>query len=214
MPSPIEFLLIKFKPVFVSDPSAPPAVFSSVVSQLKAVPGVTTLYLGQPIEKPGTWVLGTRWESRDKYEAFIASSASTDFHAALRALLDQSPIINPIADYTHDVDGALNAPCTEFCTCWGVDESFHEERMHPFADPLDAAGLKGFYGMARGTFVQPAHEDPSVIPGIASRILLGWDSKEVHMSYKDVGSVIDDNVHLIMDRRKELEMYHVPLQKL
>ncbi|KAK7416007.1 hypothetical protein QQX98_005458 [Neonectria punicea] len=215
MAVPIEFLLLKFKPSLLSDPSTPPAAFSDLAAKHKAVPGVTALYLGRQIEDPSTWVFGTRWAARVEYDAFVASPASTDFSAALRALVEKNPVVNHIADYTHNVDGALDAPCTEFCTCWGADDKFHEERMNPFADPLDAAALKGFHGMARGTFVQAASDDdPSVIPGTASRLLLGWDSKEVHMSYKGVGSVIDDHVHLLMDRRKELEMYHVPLKKL
>ncbi|KAJ4326570.1 hypothetical protein N0V84_003000 [Fusarium piperis] len=206
-----ESFLIKFKPVFVTSPDSPPAAFSSVTDQLKAVPGVESVHLGHPLEKPDHWVLGVRWASRSAHDAFISSSAATEWHASLRALLAEHPIVSPAAEYTGDVGAALAAPITEFCTCWGADESFTENNMKPFAEACDAGGLSGFHGLAYGQFVQAEHENPSVIPGLASRLLLGWDSKEAHLQHKNVGSVIDDNVYYLLARNKSLEMYHVPL---
>ncbi|KAF4975410.1 hypothetical protein FZEAL_7788 [Fusarium zealandicum] len=209
-----ESLLLKFKPILVENPDNPPASFSSVTDHLKTIPGVDSIYLGHPIEKPDYWVLGICWASRSSYEDFIASSAATERQASLRALLAEHPIVSPAAEYTGNAEAALRAPITEFCTCWGADETFTNDNTKPFAEACDAGGLAGFHGLAYGEFVQPDHEDASVISGLASRLLLGWDSKEAHMQHKNNGSVIDDNVYYLLERNKSLEMYHVPLQKV
>ncbi|KAK2682945.1 hypothetical protein RAB80_000891 [Fusarium oxysporum f. sp. vasinfectum] len=183
-----ESLLIKFKPILVAHPESPPASFSSVTDHLKSIPGVESVYLGRPLEKPDYWVLGIRWASRPAYDAFVSGSAATDWHASLRALLTEHPIVSPIAEYTGRAELALHAPITEFCTCWGADETFTEDNMKPFA--------------------------VAFIPGRASRLLMGWDSKEAHLQHKNNGSVIDDNVYYLLARNKSLEIYHVPFKKL
>ncbi|KAM5383618.1 hypothetical protein ACJZ2D_001855 [Fusarium nematophilum] len=183
-----ESLLLKFKPALLVSPESPPASFPSVTDQLKAVAGVDSVYLGRPIEKPDFWVLGVRWTSRSAYDAFVASSAATEWHALLRALLVEHPVASPAAAYTGDAEAALHAPITEFCTCWGADETFTNDNMKPFAEACDSVAMAGFHGLAYGEFVQSEHENPAVIPGLASRLLLGWDSKEAHMQHKNVGS--------------------------
>ncbi|KAF4996460.1 hypothetical protein FDECE_12433 [Fusarium decemcellulare] len=209
-----ESLLIKFKPILLEKPDSPPASFSSVTNHLKAVSGVDAVYFGHPLEKPGYWVLGIRWASRSAYDAFISSSAATEWQASLRALLVEHPIVSPTAEYTGDALAALHAPITEFCTCWGAEDNFTNDNMKPFAEACDSAGLAGFHGLAYAEFVQTEHENPSVIPGLASRLLLGWDSKEAHLQHKNSGSVIDDNVYYLLARNKSLEMYHVPLHQV
>ncbi|EXA53271.1 hypothetical protein FOQG_07336 [Fusarium oxysporum f. sp. raphani 54005] len=209
-----ESLLIKFKPILVAHPESPPASFSSVTDHLKSIPGVESVYLGRPLEKPDYWVLGIRWASRPAYDAFVSGSAATDWHASLRALLTEHPIVSPIAEYTGRAELALHAPITEFCTCWGADETFTEDNMKPFAVACEEGGLAGLHGLAYGEFVQGEHENPSVIPGRASRLLMGWDSKEAHLQHKNNGSVIDDNVYYLLARNKSLEIYHVPFKTL
>ncbi|KAI5466438.1 hypothetical protein BGZ63DRAFT_131546 [Mariannaea sp. PMI_226] len=211
----LEFVLLKFNPDLSPDVSTPPkGFFDEVVPGLKAVPGIIQLYLGQVIEDPKKWQLIIEWESKEATIAFGASEAPANLQAKLGAVLAEPPVLTELTTYTHNVEGALTAPCTEVCTCWGADEKFHEERMHPFADPVDAFGLSGYHGMARGEFDQAPNPDPSVIAGHASRILLGWDSMEAHMAHKGVDSIIDKHVHLLMSRREKLEMYHVPLNKI
>jgi heme-degrading monooxygenase HmoA len=209
-----ESLLIKFKPILVEHAESPPASFSSVIDHLKSIPGVESVYLGRPLEKPDYWFLGIRWASRPAYDAFVSGSAATDWHASLRALVTGHPIVSPTAEYTGHAESALHAPITEFCTCWGIDETFTEDNMKPFAVACDEGKLAGLHGLAYGEFVQGEHEDSSVIPGRASRLLMGWDSKEAHLQHKNSGSAIDDNIDYLLARNKSLEIYHVPLKKL
>jgi hypothetical protein len=86
--------------------------------------------------------------------------------------------------------------------------------MKPFAVACSEGKLAGLHGLAYGEFVQGEHEDSSVIPGRASRLLMGWDSKEAHLQHKNSGSAIDDNIYYLLARNKSLEIYHVPLKKL
>ncbi|KAF5019574.1 hypothetical protein F66182_8405 [Fusarium sp. NRRL 66182] len=209
-----ESLLIKFKPVLVQHSESPPASFSSVTDHLKSIPGVESVYLGRPLEKPDYWVLGICWASRPAYDAFVSGSDATEWQASLRALLAEHPIVSPTTEYTGRAERALQAPITEFCTCWGADETFTEDNVKPFVEACHESGLAGLHGLAYGEFVQGEHENPSVIPGLASRLLVGWDSKDAHMQHKNNGSAIDQNVYNLLARNENMEMYHVPLQKL
>lgn len=180
--------LIKFKPVLVEHAESPPASFSSVTDHIKSIPGVESVYLGRPLEKPDYWFLGIRWISRPAYDAFVSGPAATDWHASLRALVTGHPIVSPTAEYTGHVESALHAPITEVCTCWDIDHTFTEDNMKPFAAACSEGKLAGLHGLAYGEFVQGEHEDSSVIPGRASRLLMGWDSKEAHLQQKNSGS--------------------------
>ncbi|KAG8675167.1 hypothetical protein FPOAC2_01212 [Fusarium poae] len=214
MAAVFESLLIKFKPVLVEHAESPPASFSSVTEHLKSIPGVESVYLGRPLEKPDYWFLGIRWTSRPAYDAFVSGSAATDWHASLRALVIGHPIVSSIAEYTGHAESALHAPITEICTCWDIDHTFTEDNMKQFAVACSEGKLAGLHGLAYGEFVQGEHEDSSVIPGRASRLLMGWDSKEAHLQHKNSGSAIDDNIYYLLARNKGLEIYHVPLKKL
>ncbi|PTD12452.1 hypothetical protein FCULG_00003742 [Fusarium culmorum] len=193
------------------------AVFGSFLIKFKpvlSIPGVESVYLGRPLEKPDYWFLGIRWTSRPAYDAFVSGPAATDWHASLRALVTGHPIVSPTAEYTGHVESALDAPITEVCTCWDIDHTFTEDNMKPFAAACSEGKLAGLHGLAYGEFVQGEHEDSSVIPGRASRLLMGWDSKEAHLQQKNSGSAIDDNIYYLRAGNKGLEMYHVPLKKL
>ncbi|KAH6898791.1 hypothetical protein B0T10DRAFT_119763 [Thelonectria olida] len=210
----LEFVLVKLKPDVLVGPSTPGKPFFDLVDDLEQIPGTTQLYYGQVIEDPSKWQFVIQWESVAANAAFASSSALGKLQAGLGAIVAEPPMLSPTVDFTHNPDAALTAPVTEVCTCWGADEKFHEERMYPFADPVDAFGLTGYHGMGRAEFDQPAHPDPSAIEGHASRIILGWDSKDAHMAHKGTDSIIDKHVHLLLSRNKGLEMYHVPLKKI
>jgi quinol monooxygenase YgiN len=184
----LEFVLVKLKPDVLDDPSTPGKAVLDLIDDLKQLPGIAHVYYGQVIEDPSKWQFILQWESVAANEAFASSDALGKLQASLGAVVAEPPVLSPTVDYTHNVDAALTAPVTEVCTCWGVDEKFHEERMHAFADPVDAFGLSGYYGMGRAEFDQPVHPDASVVDGHASRIILGWDSKEAHMAHKGTDS--------------------------
>lgn len=184
----LEFVLMQINPSLMPSPSTPPPSFFSLAATLKQTPGVLALYYGQVIEDATKWQFIIRWESVAANQAFASSPALAPLQAGLAGLVASPPILSPTTEYSHGVDAALAGPVTEVCTCWGVDEGFHAENMTAFANPVDAAKLPGFNGMARAEFDQPAHPDPSVVEGHASRIILGWDSKEAHMAHKGTDS--------------------------
>ncbi|KAF7557864.1 hypothetical protein G7046_g5952 [Stylonectria norvegica] len=209
----LEFLTLKFKPSLLTDPSTPPSSVTEVASTIKAVPGVAALHLGQHIEKPELFVAVIRWESEAAHEAYHSSAVSTDVHAQLKALIDAVPLVQRVA-FEGDVDSVLAAPVLEICTAWGADDDFFTARGKPFSLATDAAKLAGYHGIAYGEFEQAATDDAAVIPGKATRLILGWDTKAAHMQHKDSGSAIDDNIHYLTSGRKEFEMIHVDLKKL
>lgn len=183
----LEFLFIKFKPSLLPTPTTPPASFTTTAKPLLSAPGVEALYLGPSLEQPDLFIAIIRWASPSAYSSFIASPASTEWHAALRALLSEPPLANH-AVYEGDVDAVLSAPCTEVCTAWGTEDSFLAERMAPFARAVGSAGLEGFHAVGWGGFEQEDVEGVEVVTGKAVTLILGWDSKEAHLQHKGVGS--------------------------
>ena len=183
----LEFVYLKFKPALLPSPSTPPASFHSTAEPILFTPGVKSIHIGQQIEHPELYTVIIRWESVAAHDAFIASSASTEWHASLRALVDAPPVTNRVS-FEGDVEGVLSAPVTEVFTAWGIEEDFLKKRMEPFARAIDQGKLDGYHAIGWGAFEQEPQDGVDIIAGPASRLILGWDSKEAHLQHKDTGS--------------------------
>lgn len=183
----LEFITIKFKPILLPSSSSPPASFHSTVEPILSTSGVESIHIGQQIEHPELYTVVIRWDSPAAHDAFIASSASTAWHASLRALVAAPPVTNH-ASFEGNLDAVLSAPVTEIFTAWGTEEDFLKKRMEPFAKAVDEGKLDGYHAIGWGAFDQEAQDGVEVVAGPASRLILGWDSKEAHLQHKDVGS--------------------------
>lgn len=181
----VEFITLVFKPSLTPPDAAPPAAFSEFLAQLPSPnDGLVARHLGRQLEDPSRWTLALRWSSPHAHAAFARSASSTAAHAALRAVTDLALSTGPV-DMRRRPDLALAAPCTELLSIFRVDDGFLDASLKPFLDIVHAASLQGYHASAYGSFHQP--DGDSFPPGDAVLGILGWDSKEVHLSHRGDG---------------------------
>ncbi|KAK9439268.1 uncharacterized protein G6M90_00g098330 [Metarhizium brunneum] len=207
----IQIATLKFKPSLQQGTELPLS-FRDVCRQLQAVPGVSSTYFGQQIERPGTWTWIIRWASLAAHDAFLASPSFTNWIASFRAVVETYIFWKALV--RGSLSATLNAPCTEVFTAYGTSDTWLEMRMKPFADNVDAANLPGHHGSFYGQYDVLMHDSHDVPEGTTVSMMLGWDSKEAHLAERGEGKVIDKNIHYTREERRSVDMYHVKLNRL
>lgn len=157
-----------------------PSALNDHLTKLKSDTSIHSIYLGQQLEKPTRWsLIITRRPSSSS-----SSGPSAAWTTALDALVESRSSVTAPSPHG-DLHAALDAPCTEVFTGYGVDHDFLDANMKPFADGMVHDHPPGFHGLAYAEFEQPAGGDQPA--GAAVRALLGWDSKEAHLAQKGEG---------------------------
>ncbi|KAG6004202.1 hypothetical protein E4U21_001310 [Claviceps maximensis] len=209
----IQIAVFKFKPsLHQGQGSELPLSFRDICRRLQAMPGVASSYLGEQLERPGTWTWVIRWASPAAHDAFLASPSFTNWIVSFRSIVDT--YIFWKANVRGSLSAALNAPCTEVFTTYGASDSWLEVRLKPFVASVDAAHLPGHHGSFYGQYDVLMHDSPHPPEGNTVSMMLGWDSKEVHLAEMADDTVTDKNIHHVQKERKSTDMYHVNLKRL
>lgn len=174
-----------FNPTLQESPSQPPHSFYNVNAQLKAIPGVTKIYLGRQIEYPDRWTWAVRWATGAALDAFLASPTYTDWLTSLRAVVDS--VASTRSYMRGDLGAALCAPCTEIFSAYEADPDFIDTRVKPFSRCFDPEYMPGYKGLAFGQWQHMAHLGVAAPAGNSVSMLLGWDSKEAHLAQRGDG---------------------------
>jgi quinol monooxygenase YgiN len=217
-----EMVTVAWNPSLQPSPSEPPAAFTAVATQLKATTGVNGVYLGRQIEHPDLWTWIVRWDSQAAYDGFVSSEGFGPLIQSFLALLidpasPEAQALPPRQPPTNirftggTVDTALDAPVTEVFSCYAVDDGFLDANLKTFAQALDSAGIPSYHGYAFGSFHYEAPDQPK---GEATRLLIGWDSKEAHLAQKGEGKPLEDIIHHVRSGRQAADMFHVPLTRI
>jgi quinol monooxygenase YgiN len=180
----IQLATLKFKPTLQQGTELPLS-FRDVCRQLQAVPGVSSTYFGEQIERPGTWTWIIRWASPAAHDAFLASPSFTNWIASFRAVVQTYIFWKALV--RGSLSATLNAPCTEVFTAYGTSDTWLEMRMKPFAENVDAGSLAGHHGSFYGQYDVLMHDTPNVPEGNTVSMMLGWDSKEAHLAERGQG---------------------------
>jgi hypothetical protein len=192
---------------------------------LKSAPGLQSIYQGAQLECPSTTTLVLHWSSA---EAYRSGTSTTDLsHYASAA---QVPVVKGVPT------AALNAPCTEVMTAYGVEEGTFLKQCGLFMDRVDAGVGRdeGYHGYALGGEtlgdVKKVDGGPS---GKGVVLILGWDSKEAHLQAKgkpgrklfiffspadaepfcnrpaNSAAAISDNINLVRSAREDVSLVSV-----
>ncbi|KAG6008411.1 hypothetical protein E4U54_008711, partial [Claviceps lovelessii] len=219
----IQIAIFKFKPsLHQGHGSELPLSFRDVCRRLQAMPGVSSSYLGEQLERPGRWTWVIRWASAAAHDAFLASPSFTSWIASFRSIVETYIFWKALV--RGSLSAALNAPCTEVVTAYGgggggssgssggssdtdpdpdpdpdsdSDSSWLEMRTKPFvASVVDAAHLPGhhgsFYGPFYGQYDVLMHDSPRPPEGNTVSMMLGWDSKEAHLAERQDEKTVMD----------------------
>ncbi|KAG5956095.1 hypothetical protein E4U13_004556 [Claviceps humidiphila] len=209
----IQVAVFTFKPSLHQTTSNElPLSFRDVCRRLQAMPGVSSSYLGEQLERRGRWTWVIRWASAAAHDAFLASPSFTRWIASFRSVVDTYVFWKAVV--RGSLSAALNAPCTEVFTAYGASDRWLEMRMKPFAESVDAAHLPGHHGSFYGQYDVLMHDAAHPSEGKTVSMMLGWDSsKGAHLAERAGETVLDSNTQL----RKEVkstDMYHVQLKRL
>lgn len=103
---------------------------------------------------------------------------------------------------------ATSAPITEVATFYfgGEAPSGYEDGVHQFRDIIDKDKAAGYLGSALGI----THEDDverEGAKGKAAVLVIGWQSVEAHMAFRET-TTFKDNIHLLRNGVQKAEMHH------
>jgi quinol monooxygenase YgiN len=170
-----EFCVLKFK----DGGSEPPQGWEGVTGPLKAAEGCKAIYFGEQLEDPGTWVLVIQWTCQEAFRNFVGLPTFKPWFNTYQALIAKESMSQ--ATLTHDATAALSAPCTEVVTAYDIEPVFMDNTQL-FVERIEGK-LPGCHGCAYGqvSFAKGDEENSAV-----AKLIIGWDSKEVHLAAKGV----------------------------
>lgn len=125
--------------------------------------------------------------------------------------MSNSLTVDPAVLQDFKPDGAVarcfSAPATEIATFYfdGEPPSDYFDNVKKCADEV-LKEIDGFLGWAVGTTHEVVEKEG--VKGKAAVLLIGWQSVEQHMAFRNTQS-FKDNIHLLRSTSKKIEMHHV-----
>ncbi|KAF4549786.1 Hypothetical protein D9617_20g028420 [Elsinoe fawcettii] len=176
---------------------------------ISSAAGFQSCWMGPTVENDKEISMFINWGSVQDHIAFTKAPEYADMGKHLMPLLAGAPAyIHYHFTSQEDLETALSAPVTENVTAYfpSVDESFNT-KLDQFkaAVEKDAAGAKGFaYGWGEEDV---EHEKLPNGKGKALKLLIGWESVDAHMKFRDT-EAFKKNVGLLRDGPSALTMTH------
>jgi heme-degrading monooxygenase HmoA len=152
------------------------------------------------------------WESKDSHRAFINSPSYGPFKARLASLME-SVHLHHIPQPDTKLIG--RAPVTEVATFHDAEPGMLEN-VEKVATTLEKNKPEGFHGAIYGKVIEEIvrHKDAGkkdVEGGEAVVLLIGWDSKEAHLKFRET-ELFKENIWLLREKNGGSEMFHVPFK--
>jgi len=151
------------------------------------------------------------WTSLDKHSAFINGPEYGPFEENLRKIIEGASI-HHLKTKPFPPTVLTEAPCIEFATFYSVEEGFIEN-IETFCQAVDMGKPEGYVGYATGEVVEqimrrkdPAQEEKAAV------ILLGWESKEKHLKFRET-ELFAKHIGLLREKHGGVEMVSSPAVK-
>jgi hypothetical protein len=106
------------------------------------------------------------------------------------------------------------APCIEFVTFFSTSPDFLAN-VEKFADVLEKnkGKIDGYLGYSYGESVEEvvkhAEQNTAETKAKAITALLGWESREKHLAFRET-EVFRENIGLLRENNRGAEMFHIP----
>ncbi|KAG4426563.1 hypothetical protein IFR04_000445 [Cadophora malorum] len=162
---------------------------------------------GRAVESPDVLMWFIDWDSKESHIKFAQSPAYEPFKENLSALMT-AVHFHHVAFSPFPPKIVTRAPVIEFATFLDTKPHFLsnvEKFMKGIGTPDEC------YGSAWGDSVETdvgKHSDGSV-KGKATVLLIGWESKEAHMRFRE-SDVFEKNIGLLREGMGGVEMFHIP----
>jgi len=151
------------------------------------------------------------WDTRQSHADFEASSEYPPFMKAFgKIIAGGAQLIHVDFQPASALTKALSAPVTEIATFYhngAPSDSYVEDALK--IEPV-LAKADGYLGAALGVTYEEVEREG--VKGKAAVLVVGWQSKEAHMAFRETES-FRENIGMLRGEAKGIEMHHVALMK-
>lgn len=192
----------------VEDPnSSAGKVWQSTLDTVSQQDGFQRLYWGREVENQSVIQLFIDWDSFDAHKNFMASPTYGPFAKHLMTIVD-GPFSMYHANLTpHPPTAAVGtaSPVTEVLTCYfeKEDDGF-ESKVNQLIKVI-SENAEGFKAASGGWVIEDVEYEGK--KGKAYVGVLGWESVEAHMSFRET-QAFKDNIHLLRGDPLGMEVHH------
>lgn len=193
----------------IEDPDSPAGkVWQSTLDTVSQQDGFQRAYWGREVENQSVLQLFVDWDSLDHHKKFIASPVYGPFGKHLMTIVD-GPLTLYHANLTpHPATAAAlgtASPVTEVLTCYfeKEDDGFESKVNRLFKAVSENA--EGFKGAAGGWVIEDVEYQEK--KGKAYLGVLGWESVEAHMKFRET-QAFKDNIHLLREDPLGMDVHH------
>ncbi|KAL1643709.1 hypothetical protein SLS58_004724 [Diplodia intermedia] len=193
------------------------ATWRSTLATISAQPGLQRLAWGQSLENPHIVQMLIDWDAATSHQAFQRSPAYAPFLANITSLLASPPRLTHHA-FSSSLDAVTTAaPVTELVSFYFPPTYATDDFVGPWADFARAAAehAEGLRGSAGAWADEDAVEHASLKKGEEGEgrgrlflALIGWESVDAHMAYRDTAAFKESIVKL-RALVSGIEMHHV-----
>lgn len=192
----------------IEDPNSPAGkVWQSTLDTVSQQDGYQRIYYGREVENPSVLQLFIDWDSFEHHKKFIASPIYGPFAKHLMTIVD-GPLSMCHANLTpHPPTVAIGtaSPITEVLTCYFEKE---DDGFQSKVDQLIKAiseNAEGFKAASGGWVIEDVEYEGK--KGKAYFMVLGWESVEAHMNFRET-QAFKDNIHLLKEGPLGMEVHH------
>lgn len=149
------------------------------------------------------------WDGKDSHVKFINDPSYGPFKAGLAGIME-GVHLHHIPQPNTAVLGS--AQVTEVVTFYDAEPGLLQN-AEKFAAALEKGKPKGFHGVVYGKVMEKIvrHADigkEDVKTGEAVVLMIGWDSKEIHLAFRDT-DLFKENIRLLRENNSGAELFHV-----
>ncbi|KAK8196901.1 hypothetical protein IWZ00DRAFT_181585 [Phyllosticta capitalensis] len=219
MPNVIENAIIPLRSgVDLESADSPDAqAWRQTLTILSEQPGCVRLATGLQVENPDTMQMLIEWKSVEDHARFMAAPAYTPFFNNIKGIM--SPTAAPILTHhalAPDASAASStaAPVTELVSFYFAPDFVNADFDAPVAAFADAAAAhaKGLHAYTAGWAVEEDVEHASLAEaggkGKLWLLVVGWDSIDAHMAYRQT-QAFRDTIGGLRAKSSGVEMHHV-----
>ncbi|KAL9131655.1 MAG: hypothetical protein Q9217_000466 [Psora testacea] len=198
----------------IEDPDSPAGkIWTATLDTVSQQPGYQRAYYGREIENPALLQLFVDWDSYDAHQDFIKSRIYEPFVKHLMSIVDGEVEMRHASLEPHPPSPAVSgtrSPVTEVLTAYvekkdeGVAENFGQ------LGQVVLSKADGSKAISAGWVIEEVQHDNfgQGKKGNAYVMLIGWESKEKHMAFRETQD-FKDNVHLVRGGEvKGMEVHH------
>ena len=200
----------------IEDPNSPSGrVWAECHDTISQQPGYQRAYYGRQLENPSLLQLLVDWDSYEAHENFTKDGVYEPFLKHFMTFVDGEIAMHHACFRPHPPSAAVSGTCSPVTEVWttyldGRSEEFEENIARFGQIVLDKAD--GCRALSSGWAMEEVeHESfgPGKKKGNAYVTVIGWDSKEKHMAFRETPDFMD-NIHLVRrDEVRGMTMHHV-----